>query len=168
MLLRSHRGFSDRKGSYMHTCMSYESAFQTQGAQKKRGNLTTQTPLENAFVYCAVAAHCLVATNIRYRDPTKNASTGIKTGCDKACAGMGWSAGTGNFLFFCALKAPPQSASTEACLGPAPPAWTKALPLLVLAQPHRALRDSKIARPLQPGEVRKCISLNKGSRFVSP
>ena len=50
-------------------------------AQKKRGNLTTQTPLENAFVYCAVAAHCLVATNIRYRDPTKNASTGIKTGC---------------------------------------------------------------------------------------
>ena len=116
---------------------------------------------------------CISALPCGHENPvqgSKNASTGIKTGCDKACAGMGWSAGTGNFLFFCALKAPPQSASTEACLGPAPPAWTKALPLLVLAQPHRALGIRRL--PAHFSQERfvscYCISLNKGSRFVSP
>ena len=42
----------------------------------------------------------------------------------------------------------------EGMLGPAPPAWTKALPLLVLARPHRAQQEPS-PRPLRFGFVCK-------------
>jgi len=48
LLLRSHMGLSDRKGSYMHTCMSRESAFQTQGAHGQDNHEGPQSHLTSS------------------------------------------------------------------------------------------------------------------------